>query len=113
MPFELSKKSIADLNSKLDISKFSLAATDAIINVAKAYTEADVHVVPGSHTYKVMKQEGQFARVNVASQDGGGYYLILKKVYEIWIVIASGQDLPGKDAGEKYGLPESWYSKEY
>jgi hypothetical protein len=29
------------------------------------------------------------------------------------VVTITGQDLPGKDTGTKYGLPNSWFSTEY
>jgi len=85
----------------------------AILQAAQAYVEADVAVAHGSLTFNVLAQQPGFARVGVNSSEGGGYYLILKKVNNIWITIIGAQDLPSKDMGKKYGLPEGWYSTEY
>jgi hypothetical protein len=84
-----------------------------IIAAAKAYVEADVHVNPALITYAVTKREGVFAKVNVAVKDEGGYFAYLKKVNNIWVVIVTGQDLPGKATAEKYGLPQGWFTTEF
>lgn len=85
----------------------------AIIAAAKAYVEADVHVQPAAMTYAVLKREGAFAKVGISIKDEGGYYAYLKKVTNIWVVIVTGQDLPGKAVGEKYGLPQDWFTTEF
>jgi hypothetical protein len=90
-----------------------LISNNEIVTAAKAYIEADVHVTPGSNTYKLSKEQGTFARVAVGTNDGGGYAAILKKVYGTWVVVTTGQDLPGKATGEKYGLPADWYTTDY
>jgi hypothetical protein len=95
-----------------DAQRLAQLAPSPITAAAKAYVEADVNVTPGSNTYKVMEQQGKFARVDVATGEGG-YALILKNVYDIWVVVAAGQDKPGKATGEKYGLPAAWFSTEY
>lgn len=87
--------------------------TSAILHTAQAYAEADVAVAPGSLTFNVLAQKDAFARVGVTSNESGGYYLILKKVNAVWVTLLGGQDLPGKDIGAKYGMPEGWYSTEY
>lgn len=84
-----------------------------ILAAAKAYVEADVHVQPGTMVFNIAKREGSFARVTVTANEGGSYYVMLKLVNQLWMPVAAGQDLPGKAAAEKYGLPEGWYSKEY
>lgn len=112
MPFDKLNPTIDPDSLRKDAQKLKLVATP-ITDAAKAYVEADVHVTPGSNSYKVLEQQGNFARVGVMAGEGGGYAVILKKVYEIWVVVAAGQDKPGKDAGQKYGLPAAWFSTEY
>ena len=101
---------------KIDKNTFKvidMAGKSAITDVARAYVEADVAVQPGSATFAVLQQEGVFARVGVNVPEGGGFWLLLKKVNGIWVTLLGGQDLPGKAIGQKYGLPSGWYSKEY
>lgn len=99
---------------KFDPKKIHLVdLTSDIIDAARAYLEASVAITPGSLALKAMEQKDAFARVAVNAPEGGGYSAILKKVNGIWVVIAAGQDKPGKDAGAKYGMPAGWYSEEY
>lgn len=112
MPFDKLNPSINPDAIRKDIQKLKIVA-NPIIDAAKAYVEADVHVTPGSNTYELLEQQGNFARVGVKANEGGGYAVILKKVYELWVVVAAGQDKPGKDIGQKYGLPAAWFSTEY
>lgn len=112
MPFDKLNPSINADAVRKDLQKIQLAS-NPIVDAAKAYVEADVQVKPGSNNYTLLEQQGNFARVSVKANDGGGYAVILKKVYELWVVVAAGQDKPGKDVGQKYGLPAAWYSTEY
>jgi len=112
MPFDKINPIIDTNKLRNDAQKFAQLPSP-ITAAAKAYVEADVHVTPGSTTYKVLAQQGKFARVNVAASTDGGYALILKNVYDIWVVVAAGQDKPNKATGEKYGLPVEWFSTEY
>jgi len=91
------------------LAGIKLADTTIIVDTARAYVEADVSVQPGSNTYTVVQQEGAFARVNVTVPEGGGYWVLLKKVNDIWVALLTGQDKPGQDIGKKYGLPSDWY----
>lgn len=91
--------------------KVVLVDADIVIKTAQAYVEADVNVQPGSNTYSILKQEGAFSRVGVTVPENGGYWILLKKVNGIWVPLFGGQDLPLSDVGQKYGLPEGWYSK--
>lgn len=84
-----------------------------IVAAAKSYVEANVHVTPNTNSYSLLEQKGTFARVGVMVPESGGYALILKNVYDIWVVVAAGQDKPGKEVGEKYGLPAEWFSTDY
>jgi len=102
----------AKINDKA-LKNVVFSESDAIMAATKAYVEADVHVQPAKLAYAITKQTDTFARVSVSVAGEGGYYAMLKKVYSIWIVIVTGQDLPGKDIGEKYGLPGGWFSTEY
>jgi len=100
---------------KIDKNAFKKVITvdaDSITKMAKAYVEANVNVPPNSNTYTILQQEGVFARVGVAVPDGGGFWVLLKKVNGIWVPLLGGQDKPFKDIGEKYGLPEGWYINE-
>lgn len=101
-PFKIDKNALKKLGVESDI----------IVATARAYVEADVHVQPGSNNYSLLQQEGVFARVGVAVLEGGGYWILLKKVHDIWVPLFGGQDLPLKDMGEKYGLPSGWYLNE-
>lgn len=112
MPFDKLNPTIDPDRLRKDAQKLKLL-DGPITNAAKAYVEADVQVAPGSNNYKLLEQKGSFARVGVAAAGGGGYALILKNVYDIWVVVAAGQDKPGKDVGQKYGLPAEWFSTEY
>lgn len=114
MPEFDSKKPLGPVKIDRKVFKNIVLPDDADITAAtRAFVEADVHVDPALTTYKVTEKEGVFARVSVGIKDGGGYYAMLKKVHGIWVVIVTGQDLPGKDTGLKYGLPSSWFSTEY
>lgn len=94
------------------LKKVVVLDSDVITDTAKAYVEANVTVVPNSNTYSILQQEGAFARVGVAVPDNGGFWVLLKKVNNIWIPLLGGQDKPMKDIGEKYGLPDGWYTNE-
>ena len=113
MPFDNIKPTIDPDRLKNVAQDLAKLLPQPITDAAKAYVEAAVAVTPGQNKYSVTEQTGKFARVNVATNEGTGYSLILKQVYEIWVVIAAGQDKPGKATGEKYGLPAGWYSAEY
>lgn len=112
MPFDKLNPTIDPDALRKDAQKLKLLA-NPIIDAAKAYVEADINVAPGSNSYKLLEQQGSFARVGVMASEGGGYAVILKKVYDIWVVVAAGQDKPGKAIGQKYGLPAAWFSTEY
>ena len=43
----------------------------------------------------------------------GGSAFIANKSDGIWLIIYIGQQLPGKDVGAKYGLPDGWYDTSY
>lgn len=94
------------------LKKIVVLDSDVITDTAKAYVEANVNVVPNSNTYSILQQEGVFARVGVAVPDNGGFWVLLKKVNNIWVPLLGGQDKPMKDTGEKYGLPAGWYINE-
>lgn len=112
MPYEAQKPD----PGKIKLDKQSLARItlhDAqLLATAKAYVEADVSVSPGTFDFKVLEVISNFARVGVSAGAGGGYYLLLKKVHDIWVVLLAGQDKPDKAFGEKYGLPEGWYTSD-
>lgn len=112
MPFDKLNIQVDPEKLRKDAQKLTLI-NGPIVAAAKAYVEADVQVTPGSNAYKLLEQKDKFARVGVAAAEGGGYALILKNVYDIWVVVAAGQDKPSKQTGEKYGLPAEWYSTEY
>jgi hypothetical protein len=105
-------KPTVNVKDAAKVVKQGLFMHTPIVAAAQAYVEADVHVDPNGMKYTVVAQEGVFARVSVSTGEGG-YAVILKKVHDIWVVIAEGQDMPGKAAGEKYALPTGWYSLEY
>ena len=94
------------------LKKIVVLDSDVITDTAKAYVEANVNVVPNSNSYSILQQEGVFARVGAAVPDNGGFWVLLKKVNNIWVPLLGGQDKPMKDIGEKYGLPEAWYINE-
>lgn|GEM_PF-2134248 len=114
MPVFDSKQSIGPV--KIDpnaLKKLNDLESEAITKATAAYVEADVHLQSGAQTYHLVQHEGSFARVSVGVNEGGGFSVLLKKVYGLWVAIASGQDIPGKAVGEKYGLPAGWFSTEY
>jgi len=112
MPFDKLNPTIDPDRLRKDAQKLALLKSP-IIAAAKAYVEADVNVQPNTNNYNLLEQQGTFARINVAIPEGGGYALILKNVHDVWVVVAAGQDKPGEEVGEKYGLPTDWYSTEY
>lgn len=112
MPFDKLDMTIDPNKLRKDAQKLKLL-NEPITTAAKSYVEANVNVKPGSNSYKLLEQKDKFARVGVIAAEGGGYALILKNVYDVWVVVAAGQDKPGKETGEKYGLPAEWFSTEY
>jgi hypothetical protein len=112
MPFDKLNIQVDPEKLRKDAQKLTLV-NSPITAAAKSYVEADINVQPGSVSYKLLEQKDNFARVAVMATESGGYALILKNVYKIWVVVASGQDKPGKEVGEKYGLPAEWFSTEY
>lgn len=97
--------------NKNAFKKVIVVDADIITKTAKAYVEANVAIPPDSNTYAILQQQGVFARVGVAIPENGGFYVLLKKVNDIWVPLFSGQDLPLEDIGLKYGLPDGWYVK--
>lgn len=85
--------------------------TDLILAATDAYVRAPVAAASEKFTYDVKDNTSKFAKVSVGVSTGGGYSVTLKKVDNNWTVLFAGQDLPGKDVGEKYGLPETYYQK--
>lgn len=111
MPYEANKPNLGKV--KLDKKALPKFLDDPqLLATAKAYVEADVSVSPGTFEFKVLEALFNFARVGVSAGAGGGYYLLLKKVHDIWVVLLAGQDKPDKAFGEKYGLPESWFTSD-
>lgn len=106
------KATVPRKDAVINASKVTALIEGPIVAAARAYTEADVHVTPGSMKYSLVVQQDAFARVAVSDGESG-YAHILKKSHDIWVVIASGQDLPGQAAADKYGLPAGWFSTEY
>jgi len=107
--FDASRPIKIDKNA---LKKIVILDADIITKTAQAYVEADVNVPPNSNTYTILQHQDVFARVGVAVPDGGGFWVLLKKVNTIWVPLLGGQDLPLKDVGQKYGLPEGWYINE-
>lgn len=85
--------------------------TDLILAATDAYVRAPVAAASEKFTYAVKDNTGKFAKVSVAVAEGTGYEVTLKKVDDNWTVLFAGQDLPLKDVGEKYGLPDNYYQK--
>jgi hypothetical protein len=46
-------------------------------------------------------------------KDTSGYLYLAHRVNDAWQIIHKGQELPGKNIGDKYGLPYGWYSEAY
>lgn len=79
-----------------------------ILAAVDAYVRAPVSASKQSFEYSILKNENSFAKVNVGSPEGAGYALWLKKVGDNWTVLFGGQDNPGQDVIDQYGLPESF-----
>lgn len=85
---------------------------ELITKAACADAAADVNVDLGSISCTVSAKQDNFARVSV-NLNPSGYAAILKKVDNIWLVVAKGQEAPSQADGLKYGLPAGWYSTDY
>lgn len=48
-----------------------------------------------------------------AGGEGSGFAYIAHKTNGKWEVVFRGQQLPGKDIGDKYSLPADWYDSSY
>lgn len=109
------QKNIANLQAEVTTLKadptITAKDTDLILAATDAYVRAPVAVASEKFTYDIKDNTGKFAKVSVGVSTGGGYSVTLKKVDNNWTVLFAGQDLPGKDVGEKYGLPEAYYQK--
>ena len=75
-----------------------------ILAVVDAYIRAPV-TASGKFEYAIQKTSDKFSRVNVKLPEEGSLLVWLKKVDENWTVLSSGQDIPGQDTINKYGLP--------
>jgi hypothetical protein len=80
--------------------------TEAALAEAKKSFNAD-------YTVTINEIRGDLASGNIGVQEGGGYAFYAKKINGTWTIIYKGQEVPGKDIGEKYNLPADWYSTEY
>ena len=78
-----------------------------ILAAVDAYVRAPVEAKGKAFEYNVLEVSDGFARVNVGPSEIAGYALWLKKVGENWTVLFGGQDMPGQDMIDKYGIPES------
>lgn len=79
--------------------------TDQILSVVDAYVRAPVAAEAEKFEYTIGENTGKFAKVNVKLSEGGGYYLVLKKVNDQWTVLFGGQDVATQEMIDKYGLP--------
>lgn len=84
-----------------------------IIEAAKAYTNAKTITNEVDVRYDIRQVSNGFAQVSVSfsvnSNSTGGVTYFLKKSLNHWLVIYSGQNLPTKEVGESYGMPQGWY----
>ena len=102
----------SEINSlKEDPGTVKAKDSDLILAASDAYVRAPVAAASSKFTYAIKNNTGTFAKVTVGISEGGGYELTLKKVDKNWTVLFAGQDLPGKDVADKYGLPEGYYQK--
>ncbi|HSE29168.1 MAG TPA: hypothetical protein VLA77_01110 [Candidatus Saccharimonadales bacterium] len=83
--------------------------TAQILSVTDAYVRAPVAAESEKFEYTIADKTGDFAKVNVKLSEGGGYYLVLKKVGDQWTVLFGGQDVPTEEMAQKYGLPAGYY----
>jgi hypothetical protein len=94
---------------KTALAPYQKTDEEQIIEAAKNYAAASVFT-GASTTYQLHERKGDFAQVSIASS-GGGYVAMLKKANTEWVVIFTGQNLPPKDIGERFGLPDGWHQQ--
>jgi len=61
----------------------------------------------------VREIQGNYARGSAGAAGEGGFAFIAVKENNQWSVVFQGQQNAGKEIGEKYNLPEGWYSTDY
>ena len=74
---------------------------------ALAYQHAGKGTETAKYTVTVTKKELPFARVNMASAEGPGFYCILKKADGLWMPLVCGQGAPGEMDIARWGIPGS------
>lgn len=96
-----SKEPVVDPNTPVS----QTSETDQILSVVDAYVRAPVAAEAEKFEYTIGENTGKFVKVGVKLTEGGGYYLILKKVNDQWTVLFGGQDEATQELKDKYGLP--------
>ena len=81
--------------------------SDAVIKMTDAYARTRIDAQNAKLVITIAKQEANFARVLVNTEDVGGYTCVLKKVDAIWVVLFCGQSPPLQDELDQWGVPES------
>ncbi len=110
------KNDLQSTNNELRTEVDQLKGTDSSGDEAttdpdsfKILAAVDAHVrapvgAKGTFEYAIQKTNGDFSRVSVSVEEGGGYLLWLKKVENSWTVLFGGQDMPSQEMIDKYGL---------
>lgn len=100
-------KSASKAEAKQDESESVTTDTensdDELVKAALAFAKSAVNA--GEVTATVGKKIDNFAFVNVGSQ-GSGYYIIFKKVNEIWVPVLHGNGVQTQEMLDYYGVPD-------
>jgi hypothetical protein len=101
---------------KTALAPYQKTEEERIIEAAKAYREARIGANEVEASYDARDMSNGFAQVSVGlkvnGNPTGGLVYILKRSAGHWLVIYTGHNLPGREAGQQFGLPEGWYQSE-
>ena len=79
------------------------AGSATIVETALAYENAQLKPLTGVKA-EIAYNKGDFAKVNITSSTTG-YYQVLKRTNEIWVVIGSGNGELSQETIDRYGIP--------
>lgn len=81
-----------------------------IIDEVNAHHHAEKATASAKYNITVGKKLDVFAKANVTSPEGPGFYCITKKVDGIWVQLVCGQGIPPQTDLDKWGIPAALFN---